>query len=138
MQPGEPQVGQPQNPFLQMLSKLQSGSPDSPNQNTSAMAGMPKAPAMSSPTPGAQQPDIEDAALPGQNPGITKNLVGAMSQLHVAITTMTDPQEIRILRSIIVLLNQLIQRDQEVQNGKTGATTGGKPGEGLAGPNPSM
>lgn len=141
------QQGQGQNPYLALLSKLQSQqAPQAPNQSTSMIQHLMgqggQAPQMPGSNPaqagggmppqaggGAQQPDIEDAAIPGQNPGISKNLLGAMSQLHGAITQMTDPEEIRMIRSIIIMLNQLIQRDQSVQDKRTGSLTQPQPGQ---------
>jgi hypothetical protein len=143
-----PQVGQPQNPFVSFLQKLQSqGAPQAPGQNNpmlqammqkqqspagttpggAPVGGMPGGQGAGIPGSGAQsQPQMQDASLPGQNPGTTKQLLGAMSQLHQVITQLTDPQEIRMIRSIIILLNQLIQRDQEVQNTQTGQFTQGQ------------
>jgi hypothetical protein len=142
-----PQAGQGENPYLAFLQKLQGqGGQQAPGNSVGPATAMQHAmqPAGASQpggnpisalaqtaggAPGAQQPDIEDAAMPGQNPGVSKNLMGAMNQLHGAITQMTDPQEIRMVRSIIVLLNQLIQRDQEVQNQRTGTMQPQQPGE---------
>jgi hypothetical protein len=142
MQPVNQNVGQPQvNPFVQLLQKLQSqggGQPQAPNQNMAAMqaamrsstnppgatppGGAPVGAGQATGLPGAAQPQVEDAALPGQNPGSSKQLIGAMNLLHQAITAMTDPQEIRMLRSIIILLTNLIQADQQKYNATTGNT----------------
>jgi hypothetical protein len=144
-----PQAGQ--NPYLELLNKLQSGGSQAPGaggnpgiealmQHTANSAGGPPggapggqasalAQAQGAGGMAPQQPEIEDAAIPGKNPGISKNLLGAMNQLHGAITQMTDPQEIRMIRSIIVLLNHLIQQDQEVQNQRTGSMTPAQPGQ---------
>ncbi len=134
-QPGQPQQpGAQQNPFLAFLAKQQAQGAQSPNQNMPASAqaasgmSIPGGAPVGAAPAGAQEPDIDDAAMPGQNPGVSKNLLGALNQLHGAITIMTDPQEIRMVRSIIVLLTQLVQRDQEVQNTRTGQATGGQPG----------
>lgn len=151
-----PQSAQGSNPYLQLLNHLQSGGPQAPGQNPGAGAmmqhmtppgggsqpggapvsalaqaqGAAQGGAPAGGAPGmAPQPDIEDAAIPGQNPGISKNLMGAMNQLHGAITEMTDPDEIRMIRSIIVLLNQLIQRDQDTQNQRTGTMAPTQPGQ---------
>lgn len=138
-QPGA-QPGQGQNPFLQLLQKLQSQGPQAPGQNPPgmAMASHMGTPAGGSPV-GAGGPmgapggmpgqEVQDATLPGQNPGVSKNLMSAMQQLHGAITVMTDPQEIQMIRSIIVLLNQLIQRDQQVQAQQTGQGQPQQPGQ---------
>jgi hypothetical protein len=138
-----PNVGQPENPFMQLLSKLQSsGGQQAPNQMSPMLQSMmqrstnppgaspPGGAPIGPPTgagqapgiPGAQQPDVanQDASFPGANPGVTKNLLGALSQLHAAIGPMTDPDEIRMIRSIILMLTQLIQKDQEQQNSNTG------------------
>lgn len=138
-------MGQQSNPYLQLLQHIQSQQQQqSPNQNMGAMSAMMSQPGgapvgQPSGLPGvsAQQPDIQDAALAGQNPGITKQLLGAMGQLHAAITQMTDPEAIRIVRSIIVLLNNLIVRDQEMQNGQTGRFSAGQQGQGQGYPNPT-
>lgn len=125
-----PQGGQPENPYMKLLESLRAtgsqpgagagmGQPQQP-QPPMGHPGMPPMAGQSTGGGVGQQPEIQDAAIPGQNPGTTKQLVGAMSQLHGVITQLTDPQEIRMIRTIILMLNQLIQRDQQVQNEKTG------------------
>lgn len=164
-----PQVGQPQNPYMQHLSSLQgAGGQQAPGQNQPGIMAMlqkmqnpagatpPSQPGgapvaqgagQASGLPGVQQPDVadQDASFPGSNPGITKNLLGASQQLHQAIAQLTDPDEIRVVRTILMLLTNLIQRDQMLQNGNTGKFNpqsspqqGGGAGPGLTGPNPAM
>ena len=131
-----PNQGQPQNPFVALLQKLQGQGSQSPGQSmgqqsmdVSSAMGLPTTGVSGAASPMGGQQEIEDAAMPGQNPGVSKQLMGAMNQLHQAITTMTDPQEIRMIRSILILLGQLIQRDQETQDGKTGSFKGQNPGD---------
>lgn len=125
------QPGQGENPFMKLLASLKQGGQQAPGQQQpdpqSALVQAQQAAQGGGAPGGADAP--EDATNPGENPGVTKNLLGAMGQLHGAITIMTDPQEISMLRNIIVMLNQLIQKDQEVQNGKTGSMTGQQPGQ---------
>jgi hypothetical protein len=129
------QPGQGENPFMKLLAQLQQGGgqqapgQQQPDPQSALVQAQQAAQGGAQGAGGAGQPDVEDATIPGENPGVTKNLLGAMSQLHGAITTMTDPQEIQMLRNIIVMLNQLIVRDQETQNGKTGTMTGQQPGD---------
>lgn len=150
-QPGQPNA--PQNPFLQMLAHLQSqGGQQSPGQNQPMLqammqkssnppGAMPGGAPVGGPSaqgiPGAQQPDIQDAALPGQNPGSSKQLIAAMNLLHQAITSLDDPQEIQMLRSIIVLLTRLINADQEKQNQNTGRFASNPSSDGLQQGSPS-
>lgn len=147
MGPTNPQSFQstPNNPFLQLLSKLQSqGTQQAPGNNPGMQAMLQRVtqPAGASPAPqtsppggapvgadqGTQPTGIEDAAIPGSNPGTTKQLLQAANALHGAITQMSDPQEIQMIRSILMLLSNLIQRDQQVQNTRTGTMTGQQPG----------
>ena len=133
-----PQVGQQgvQNPFLQMLERAQSsGAPQAPNQNMPGMAASAKqaqnpvgavpsaqAGGAASGLPGVQQPDMsgQDASFPGSNPGTTKGLLQASSALHGVITQLSDPNEIRVIRTILMLLQRLIVSDQQKQNENTG------------------
>ena len=150
-----PNVGQPaQNPFMQLLQHLQSqggGQPQAPNQNMAALqaamrsssnppgatppGGAPVGGGQGSGLPGgAQQPQVEDAAIPGQNPGSSKQLIGAMNLLHQAITGLSDPHEIQMLRSIIILLTNLIQTDQQKYNATTGSTQAAQQSNPAGGP----
>jgi len=149
-----PNVGQPSggiapNPFTQFLQKLQAAKgTGQPGQNMPAANGqtpdVPGGAPVSALTqamqgaggagqaaglPGVQQPQVEDAAMPGQNPGVSKNLIQAANALHGAIATMTNPREIQMVRSILVMLAQLIQMDQQTQNQKTGQMQPAQPGQ---------
>lgn len=164
-----PNVGQPSggiapNPFTQFLQKYQQQHPTGqPGQNQPGADGQPPAQPGGNPIsalaqagqqaggagqasglPGVQQPQIEDAAMPGQNPGVSKNLIQAANALHGAIASMTNPREIQMIRSILIMLSQLIQADQQNQNAKTGQGQPAQPGTptfggpGAGGPPPPM
>jgi hypothetical protein len=142
-----PQVGMPSgqgpgganNPFLQFVQQLQSQRGNAPGQNMPAPSGQPPAVPGGAPVsalqqaqgaagqapglPGVQQnpmQQVQDAAIPGENPGVTKNLLQAANALHGAIAQLTNPGEIQAIRSILMILTQLIQRDQQTQNARTG------------------
>ncbi len=53
------------------------------------------------------------ALQPGKTGDITKPLLGAISQLHGFIASATDPEDIQMVRQIVSILTNLIQRDQE-------------------------
>lgn len=151
-----PNIGSPspvQNPFMQMLQKMQSqGAPQSPNQNQPGMMASAKQganPVGATPAPqaggqasglaGVKQPGLPgmepDATQLGANPGTTKGLLGASQQLHQVIAQLTDPQEIQQIRAILIVLQALIVKDQQNQNAKTGQNPSGQPPQGpQAGP----
>ena len=51
----------------------------------------------------------------GKSGGNTQNILGAVSSLQSAVKESTDPREIAVIRSVISLLSQLIQKDQAGQ-----------------------
>ena len=51
----------------------------------------------------------------GKAGGNTQNILGAVSSLQSAVKESTDPREIAVIRSVISLLSQLIQKDQAGQ-----------------------
>lgn len=148
-----PQVGTApvQNPFLQFLERQKSqGAPQAPGQAqpgpqaamkqaTNPVGAAPAAPGGGAPSglPGAAQPAIQnqDSSMPGANPGITKGLLQAATALHATIAELTDPDEIRTIRTILLLLQNLIVRDQQKQNGNTGQNQP-SPEAGAGGPPP--
>jgi hypothetical protein len=116
------------NPFEDLVNKAKM----SPNQNTggspTGMAGALAAQAGGASAKSTAPADAtNDVTQPGVNPGTSKPLLSALSSLHQFITAATDPSEIALVRSIIVLLTQLIQRDQASQ--AQGTETAGTPTE---------
>jgi len=132
----------PNNPYLQVLSQMQQGQ--------SANVGGPTGPAtlgrMAPQGAPAMQGGMPGGAALGGTPAVpgrgqtapTKFLLSALQALHLFSQQVTDPQEAQIIRSIIVLLSGLIQRDQQRQQQTGGAGMGGFPRGGLAGGNPGM
>ena len=53
------------------------------------------------------------ASQTGESGDHLKNLIQAINSLHNYITDVTDMKEIGVIRSIIQLLTQLAQRDQQ-------------------------
>lgn len=149
MQPNQPAGNNPYTAILSQMKGAGAGAPqpggggalaqalsqaqNSPNQNTPQLGATPGAGGAGGPA-GA---DIPDATQEGQNPGTSKMLMSALQALHGFITAATDPNEIAIVRSIIILLNQLIQRDQVNQGQKTtqaaAAAQAPQPGQGAPG-----
>lgn len=129
--------GNPNSALEQALSQAGGqGGAESPNQNQAQPGALPSG--GGNPGAGASAgADIPDATVEGQNPGTSKMLMSALQQLHAFITAASDPNEIAIVRSIIILLNQLIQRDQVNQGQKTtqmqAAAQAPQPGQGAPG-----
>lgn len=114
-----------QNPFASMIDELKNRQPNNPGQQPAnpvagAAALTKQAGGPSAVGGAAAQPDLsQDPTQPGSNPGTSKPLLQALNALHQFITTASDPSEIALVRSIIVLVTQLVQRDQASQAQKT-------------------
>jgi hypothetical protein len=144
------------NPFLSRLNQLagqQGNSQPAPGVNAAAMqsalgaqagqsnpnqANGPQTP--QSPAQAAAAAPQGQPGQPGQpgGAGTTKILLTAMQALHQFTLQGADPQEVAVVRSMIVILNQLIQRDQmnaQQQGGQGGPQAG--PGGPAGGPTPN-
>ncbi len=123
-------MDQQQNPYMAMINRLRQTAGNSqaaPGANPAQMVNALGAQAGANRTPGtvpngagpaganAQQAGQQGPAGPGDQPGNTKMLMSAIQALHQFTQAGTDPQEIAVVRSMIVILSQLIQRDQAMQ-----------------------
>lgn len=109
------------NPYLEMLQRTGGQGPQTsaPAAGPSAMAQALSQQAGAGPQ-APQQPGQPGAGAP--QAGTTKILLSAVQALHGFTQQATDQQEVAVVRSMIVILNQLIQRDQMAQ-----AQGGGQP-----------
>jgi hypothetical protein len=114
MQPSDPSSGfnPDQNPFEALIAagaKGQSAPPQMPDPSQGGQA--PATP----PTPqvGPDGMPLNDATQPGKTGDSTRPLLGAISQLHQFIAMSTDPQEIQMIRQVVSMLTNLIQKDQQ-------------------------
>jgi len=119
------------NPFLARLNQLSQTQGNStpaagvnPAQMRAALgaAAGQNVPPQSVPTNPAQAvPQGPAGAQAGPQGGATKTLMAAMQALHQFTQQGADQQEVAVVRSMIVILNQLIQRDQmKAQQGGQG------------------
>jgi hypothetical protein len=119
---GGPQAGG-QNPYLAFLAKMGQGGqggmpagmpPQGAPQGQPGIGG-PQAPVTPQMPQGVPvgQPGVAQPGMGEPSTGHTKQLLGAMSQLHQAMTTMVDPAEQKLMRTIIILLTRLIENDQK-------------------------
>lgn len=90
-----------QNPFESLLQNLpQAGQGQDQGQQ---------------PQLGPDGQPLADATEPGENPGTTEPLIGALKAIQGFISSATDKDEIAVARSITLLLTKLIQSDQMKQ-----------------------
>lgn len=112
------------NPFLKILQQQaqQGGMPGGGQGNSPEGLGTP-------PTqPGGQaMATAPDSGMPGETADSTKPLIQAMNALHGFIAQSTDKQDIAVVRSLMILLGKVIQKDQEksMQSDQQGAAPAG-------------
>ncbi len=94
------------NPFAGILSSL--GQRQQPQPQQAPQSQMPQRPM---PQNGGMEDD-DNQLMKGKGAGTTPLLMGAIQSLQKYVTTSTDPDEIRMARSIITLISKLITRDQ--------------------------
>lgn len=109
-----------QNPFADLMESKASPASAMGQQQMGALmsapqAGMPQAQGGQPGQPGQpmEMPMGMQALQAGKTGDSTKPLLGAIAQLHGYIAAITDPEEIQMVRQIVSLLTNLIQRDQE-------------------------
>jgi hypothetical protein len=110
-----------QNPFQSILDSFQgaqqqSSAPEQPSQMSEQQE--PQS-ALVQAQAAAQTPDMQKSDLqPGQITGGSPYLVNAIQDLHNAIKDAQDPDTIRTIRAIILILGQMVSADQEAQMGQ--------------------
>src|SRR6266852_1463812 len=118
------QGGQGQNPFIsameQMRNKAKPAGQGNPLQNSPIQANMPPGMSGSGQGQGAGKANLPSNQV-GANPGSTSALLKALSSINEVITSTDDPQEIKIARQVILLLQQMLQADQHKQGSKESA-----------------
>src|SRR5258706_8750232 len=138
-------AGEQNNPFLQTIMGMRNGGQGGGNPMASkAIAAPPQMPQPGGMQgPGALAQAIQQGAnagpggmtggggaaakaaqpsnVPGGNPGSTDSLIKALGAMNQVITSTDDNQEISDARQIILILQQMIQRDQTKQGGKESA-----------------
>lgn len=111
-----------QNPFADLMESKASPASAMGQQQMGALMSAPQAGAPQAGMPQAQggqsgqpmeMPMGMQALQAGKTGDSTKPLLGAIAQLHGYIAAITDPEEIQMVRQIVSLLTNLIQRDQE-------------------------
>lgn len=120
-QPSLSQFDFKSNPYLEMIqgsgsvSEKQSQSPDMSAMMSQAGGSQPQnATQPSTSGQSGQQQDAPPNQLePGQNPGRTKLLIGAVGAIEKFITESDNREDIMLARGIASALSRLIARDQE-------------------------
>lgn len=141
------------NPYMAILSQLQGGqSAGLPGGPTGAPGGGGMPPAGGAPAMQGGMPSGAPGGMPQGAPGqlgmggqqapgaqSTKMLLGALQSLHQFALQAVDPQEVQLIRQIIVLLSSLIQKDQarQLQGGQPGGSMPQPMGQ-AGGPTPPM
>ena len=90
------------NPFASIIAKLQERKAQ--EQQQAQPTQMPQA-------PGQEQPQMPDETQYGQNTKVTSLLTTAIKSIDQAITESTDPNKIKILRSITALIARVLQQE---------------------------
>lgn len=93
-------------------SPLGSGAPISGQPQDMSQGGMGEGMMNGGMSAGSGQ-NIPEALQPGKTGDATKPLLGAIQMLHGFIAASQDPEEINMVRQIVSLLTNLIQRDQQ-------------------------
>lgn len=114
---GAPQMGGGENPYMALLAKLQAAKQGGQGAPNPMLQQAVQPPPQGGPQ-GAPQARPQGAPTAPINPaegatGHTKQLLSAMAQLHQATETMVDPAELKLMRTIIILLTRLIENDQK-------------------------
>lgn len=92
---------------------------------------MGKKPAAAGPAPQVQEKNaaigaaqgasnVVDQLEPGQDPGTTRFLLSASQGLQNYIKASSDPEELRMARTIVTMIARLIQKDQETMTSQLG------------------
>lgn len=100
-----------QNPFQFLINGQQPRGGMPPMPQGGPQGGQPSGPAIMGGQPAT--PPTPDAMQPGKTGDYTKPLLMAISALHSYMAAITDPQEIDLVRKVVSLLTNLIQRDQQ-------------------------
>lgn len=107
------------NPYLEMLQgsgamqQEQSQAPDMSAMMAQAGGGQQQPTSPQTQAGGGQQDVPPNQLKPGQNPGRTKLLIGAVGAIEKFITESDSREDIMLARGIASALSRLIARDQE-------------------------
>lgn len=117
--PGGQSMTPGNNPMLQGAIQQKAPQPQAAQNPLAAMA----APGMTGGAGGggAAAKAMMPSNTPGANPGSTDALIKALGAMNQVITSTDDQQEIQDARKIILIIQQMIQRDQQKQGSKESA-----------------
>lgn len=118
MNPNQQPQGQGENPFLKILQQHQAQMPSggdgvNPLAGILGGAGAPQQAPAQPAGPGGMAQELPDVGQKGVTGDSTKPLIAAMQALHAYIADSTDRKDIAVVRSVMSLLTNLIQRDQQ-------------------------
>ncbi len=112
-----PNQGMPMNILGSLMGGQQGGMPPMPSFQPDANSPMAQMMGGQQETPQGQPQmlpeNMPEALQPGKTGDSTKPLLMAISALHGYIAASTDPGEVALIRKVVSLLTNLIQRDQE-------------------------